>query len=126
MSGAFLRLLGAPIARGMTAEVYAWDETRILKLFRPGWSADRVEHEAHIARVVHARGLPVPAVGDFVEIDGRHGLLYERVDGPSMMDSISRRSPAVSTRRTCDGTSSCGPRIGSSAERGSPSWPPLA
>jgi Ser/Thr protein kinase RdoA (MazF antagonist) len=75
----------------MTAEVYVWDETRILKLFREGWSAERTRYEAHIARLVHACGLPAPAVGEPVEIDGRHGLLYERVDGPSMMDSISRR-----------------------------------
>ena len=80
-----------PIAQGMTAEVYAWDETRVLKLFREGWPADRVAYEAAIARVVHAGGWPVPAVGDLVEVDGRRGLLYERVEGSSMMDCIARR-----------------------------------
>jgi Ser/Thr protein kinase RdoA (MazF antagonist) len=75
----------------MTAEVYVWHETRVLKLFREGWPADRVAYEAVIARVVHTGGWPVPAVGDLVEVDGRRGLLYERVDGPSMMDCIARR-----------------------------------
>ena len=82
--------LGTPIAEGLTAEVYAWDETRVLKLFRAGWPAHRVEYEAQIARVVHAAGLPVPAVGDIVDVDDRRGLLYERVDGPSMVDGIVR------------------------------------
>jgi len=86
-----LQSLGKPIAQGLTAEVYVWDETRILKLFREGRSPEQVAREAHIARMVHSAGLPVPAVGEIVEVDGRRGLIYERVDGLSMTDSISRR-----------------------------------
>jgi uncharacterized protein (TIGR02172 family) len=88
--------LGHPIAQGLTAEVYAWDKTRVLKLFRDGSSIDQVRYEAHIARVVHSAGLPVPAVGDVVELDGRAGLLYERVDGPSMIDRIGQRPGTLS------------------------------
>jgi hypothetical protein len=51
-----LQSLGKPIAQGLTAEVYVWDEMRILKLFRDGWSPGQVEYEARIARVVHAAG----------------------------------------------------------------------
>ena len=83
--------LGSPLAEGLTAEVYAWDEARIVKLFRAGRSQDQVEYEARIARAVHRAGLPVPAVGDLVGVDGRHGLLYERVDGLSMIDSIGQQ-----------------------------------
>ena len=86
-----LQSLGKPIAQGLTAEVYVWDETRILKLFREGRSPEQVAREAHIARMVHAAGLPVPAVGEVVEIDGRRGLIYERVDGLSMIDNMGRR-----------------------------------
>ena len=85
------RSLGSPLAEGLTAEVYAWDETRIVKLFRAGRSQDQAEYEARIARAVHRAGLPVPAVGDLVGVDGRHGLLYERVDGLSMIDSIGQQ-----------------------------------
>jgi len=83
-----VRPLGEPAAHGLTSEVYAWDETRILKLFRDGLPSEQVAYEARIARAVHAAGLPVPAVGDIVEVDGRRGLLYERVDGLTMMDVI--------------------------------------
>jgi uncharacterized protein (TIGR02172 family) len=83
--------LGKPIAQGLTAEVFVWDETRIVKLFRDGRSPDQVEYEARIARLVHAAGLPVPAVGDIVEVNGRRGLLYEGVDGPSMIDRMRRK-----------------------------------
>jgi Phosphotransferase enzyme family len=86
-----LQSLGKPIAQGLTAEVYVWDETRILKLFRDERSPDQVAYEARIARAVHAAGLPVPAVGDIVEVNGRRGLLYERVDGLSMLDSMGQK-----------------------------------
>jgi Ser/Thr protein kinase RdoA (MazF antagonist) len=86
-----LQSLGKPIAQGLTAQVYVWDERRILKLFRHGRSPDQVAYEARIARAVHAAGLPVPAVGDIVEVNGRRGLLYERVDGLSMIDSMGQQ-----------------------------------
>jgi Ser/Thr protein kinase RdoA (MazF antagonist) len=80
--------LGKPVALGRTAEMYAWKEGQILKLFRDWWPAARVEYEAHIARMVSAAGLPVPAVGEVVEIDGRLGLTFERVDGPSLLETF--------------------------------------
>jgi len=83
--------LGKPIGRGLTAEVYAWDETHVLKLFRDGSPPEQVLYEARIARAVQAAGLPVPAVGDMVEVNGRRGLLYERVEGPSMADGIFQK-----------------------------------
>ena len=36
--------------------------------------------------MVHTSGLSVPAVGEVVEINGRLGLIYERVVGPSMWE----------------------------------------
>ena len=80
--------LGRPIALGRTAEIYAWNAEQVLKLFRDGWPAASVEYEARIARTIQAAGLPVPAVGEVIEISGRHGLIYERVVGRSMLDSF--------------------------------------
>ena len=76
--------LGDPIALGRTAEVYAWEEGQVLKLFHDWVPIDQVEYEAHITRAVHAAGLPVPAVGEIIETGGRLGLVYERVDGAPM------------------------------------------
>ncbi len=83
--------LDAPIAVGFTAEIYAWREGWVLKLFKPGGSSNAVEYEARLTRVVHATGLPVPAAGNIVEMDGRFGLELERVDGPSMLDVLSQK-----------------------------------
>ena len=79
---------GAPIALGFTAEVYAWKDGQVLKLFNQGISRDTVESEARLARIVHTTGLPVPAVGGIVEIESRFGLEYERVDGITMLQAF--------------------------------------
>jgi uncharacterized protein (TIGR02172 family) len=83
--------LEAPIARGFTAEIYAWHDGQVLKLFNEGISLDTVEHEAKVTRHIHATGLPVPAVGETLEIEGRFGLELERVDGVSMLDALIQR-----------------------------------
>ena len=45
--------LGDPIALGRTAEVYAWEEGQVLKLFHDWVPTDQVEYEAHIAPAEH-------------------------------------------------------------------------
>ena len=83
--------LDAPIARGRTADVYGWDEGHILKLFHNWFPLEDVEYELKIARAVHASGVKSPAVGDMIQVEGRNGLIYERVAGESMLAMFQRR-----------------------------------
>src|SRR4030042_5391802 len=83
--------LSAPIALGFTAEIYAWHAGQVLKLFNSGISRDTVQYEAHLAQIVHATGLPSPAVGEIIEIDGRFGLELERLEGISMLQALTRQ-----------------------------------
>ena len=85
------RELGQPIALGRTAEIYAWDEGWVLKLFYAWFSLEDIQFEQRMARLVHAAGLPVPSVGEILQADGRNGLLYERVDGESMGEILEKR-----------------------------------
>jgi uncharacterized protein (TIGR02172 family) len=82
---------GKLIGQGRTAEIYAWDDSQALKLYYAGWSASWVEQEAQVSRAVDATGLPVPATGSVLEVDGRFGILFERVSGPSMLQQFSAR-----------------------------------
>jgi aminoglycoside phosphotransferase (APT) family kinase protein len=80
-----------PIAQGRTAEIYPWDDGHVLKLFRDWCPPDWVEYEARIAGAVHAAGVPSPAPGEMIEMDGRRGLIYERLDGISMLQDLNAR-----------------------------------
>ena len=80
-----------PIAQGRTAEIFSWDNDHVLKLYF-GWCPPNwVEYEARIAHAVHSAGIPTPAAGEIVEIKGRHGLIYERVEGISMLQEMNSR-----------------------------------
>src|SRR5258708_23549579 len=82
----------ALVGQGRTAEVYVWGDNQILKLFRSGWSLAAVEQEKRISQIVHELGLLVPATGGMIEVDGRHGILCERIDGPSMLRELGAKA----------------------------------
>ncbi len=83
--------LPPPFAVGRTAEIYAWKDGTILKLYRDWCPANWADHEAHIAEVVARAGLPAPRAFEIVEVNGRRGLVYERVDGQSMLQAMQRQ-----------------------------------
>jgi uncharacterized protein (TIGR02172 family) len=78
--------LGRRIAEGRQAEVYLWGDTQVIKLFRDQRPRSWIEYEASTARAIQATGLSVPAVGDIVEVGGRLGLIYDRVEGRPMVE----------------------------------------
>lgn len=91
MHGMEEKSLDNPFARGRTADVYDWDDRHILKLFHNWFESENIEYERRIAQAVHASGVKSPAVGDVVQVQGRTGLIYERVPGESMLDLFQRQ-----------------------------------
>lgn len=85
------------IGTGRTAEVYAYGEDRALKLFLPGYEA-ALESEYAVAAHVAKRNVGAPFVYDQVEIDGRKGIVYERIQGETMLSLLERNPMAI--RRT--------------------------
>lgn len=83
--------LGQPIAYGRTAEIYAWRDGQVLKLFYDWFGLENIETEACNTRAAHEAGLPVPAVGDIVRVNSRFGLEYERVYGISLFKVVQNQ-----------------------------------
>lgn len=80
---------GARIGQGRTAEVYAWGDDQILKLYQSHMPGHLVEQEFRVTLAAQAAGLPVPAVDRLVEVDGRCGIVFERLEGPSMLKDLT-------------------------------------
>jgi len=85
------RTPGPLLALGRTAEVYAWQEDQVLKLFYAWSSPDSAQHEIEIGRAIAAMALPTPKLVSALEIEGRQGILYERVEGPSMLKQTNAK-----------------------------------
>jgi len=81
--------LPKPIAEGRTAEIHEWADGHILKLYRDWCPPHWVEEEARVARAIMAAGIPSPAVGEIIEVNGRRGLVYERITGLSMLRDLN-------------------------------------
>ena len=80
-----------PLARGRTADVYAWHDGQVIKLFYD-WVPDSwIERETDIARALPASSLPVPKFIEAVSTNGRRGIVFQRIHGPSMVDLLTTR-----------------------------------
>lgn len=100
--------LGPVVAVGRTADVHAWRSGWVLKLFHDRYDRAEVERVARVSRAVEPTGLPVPAVGDVVVVDGRLGLEFESAAGPTWLEQLwarpwrlvglARRSAALHAR----------------------------
>jgi aminoglycoside phosphotransferase (APT) family kinase protein len=75
---------GRKLAEGAAAEVFAWGDAHILKLFKPVLDNRSQQHEIRMTRLAHAAGAPAPEVVDVVTIDGRTGMVLPRYDGPTL------------------------------------------
>ena len=76
------------LAEGRTAEVFAWGDGRVLKLDRPEWNGLST-FEASVLAIVADAGLPVARPHETVTVEGRTGVVLDRVDGPILADVIA-------------------------------------
>jgi aminoglycoside phosphotransferase (APT) family kinase protein len=79
------------IGEGREAEIFAWDDDTVLRLLRPGFDPARVQGEAAAMRAAAAGGVDVPTMRGTITVDGRAGLLMDRVDGPDLITLMGRR-----------------------------------
>ena len=77
------------IGQGRTADVFRYGESKVIKVFHHEF--DWLAYEEY-AKVKHidSIGVPVPQVYDFVDNDGKKGIVYEYVQGISMLNLMQR------------------------------------
>jgi aminoglycoside phosphotransferase (APT) family kinase protein len=83
--------LGPQIAHGLTSEVFALDSERVVKLYLPWMRREKAEWEFTVVSALHSAGAPVPKAFEIVEINGRLGLVLERLNGISMLRHTTAR-----------------------------------
>lgn len=86
------------IGQGRTAEVFEWDETKIVKLFYKGKGAWDAEKEWANLRLVNELEVPSPKVFETVTIDGRFGIIEEKLIGKNGLEVL----PSLINPRTAE------------------------
>jgi aminoglycoside phosphotransferase (APT) family kinase protein len=79
------------IGEGRESEIYAWDTGMVLRLMRDPAAGERLAREAAALRSAGESGAPVPTVRGLVQIDGRPGLVMERIDGFDLIAAVAKR-----------------------------------
>jgi len=76
------------LGQGREAEVFAWTDGYVLKLFWPEFSLADAELEAHLTQQAWLLGAPAPRVEDLLEFEGRWGLVLEWIRGVPLTEYI--------------------------------------
>lgn len=82
--------LGDKIGEGVFSDIHAYGPGQVVKLLKARFPAGYGRHEARMTRAVFAAGGPAPEVLDEVMLEGRHGMVLPRLDGPTLL-SQSRK-----------------------------------
>src|ERR1700733_13561480 len=90
--------LGEKIGEGAWSDVHAWAPGQVVKLFKVGFPRRHSWWEARMTRAAYAAGAPAPEVFDLVTVEGRFGVVLQRLDGPTLAQLA--RSGAMTSEQT--------------------------
>jgi aminoglycoside phosphotransferase (APT) family kinase protein len=79
------------IAEGREAEMFAWEDGTILRLLRSPDGAWQNELQKTALEVARSSGVRVPAVLGTATVEGRPGLIMERIEGVDYLTLIGRQ-----------------------------------
>jgi aminoglycoside phosphotransferase (APT) family kinase protein len=79
------------IAEGREAEIFAWHDGTVLRLLRNPDGLRQLEWEAAAMRAAAGAGVRVPAVREVTTVDGRPGLVMERIEGVDMLLLVGKQ-----------------------------------
>lgn len=83
------------LGHGRTADVYLWKEDSVLKLFVDGFPSRLIEQEVDGTRAANVAGVPSPHLMHVITVDGRQGLVLERLTGYTMLAVLGREPMRV-------------------------------
>ncbi|MBP3961916.1 aminoglycoside phosphotransferase family protein [Paenibacillus lignilyticus] len=83
---------GKLIGRGHTADVYEWGEHEVIKIFH---HAHEAPNEAKNAEIISRLAIRTPRFGGLIEHEGRTGIVYERINAPSMLSRIEPNRESI-------------------------------
>lgn len=78
------------IAEGREAEIFEYGDGRVLRLYRSGRPLEHAQVQAAILQAAADAGVRVPAVHGVETVDGRAGIVLERISGDDLFEIVAR------------------------------------
>jgi len=82
---------GKLLAQGNTAEIYAYSEGKIIKLFRKNMPYVLCENEYYITSNVYQSLKICPQVYEQIDIESRNGIVYENIVGKTLLSLMLKK-----------------------------------
>lgn len=76
------------VGEGRVAEVFAWEPGLVIKLYRDPADTESAVEEAAATTAAVAAGVPAPRCGGTAVVEGRIGVILERLSGPVLGDLV--------------------------------------
>lgn len=84
-------LLHEMLSQGNTAEIYMYEQNKILKLFREKMPYQAISYEYRIANVIQEKLNNVPKVYNLLTYENRYGIVYEQIKGTDMLTILTKK-----------------------------------
>jgi len=83
---------GKQIGQGRTAKIYALaNDELVLKLYHDHIPNQFINQEFEIGKAVYEAGISSPKVYEIVEDNGRKGIIYQHIQGESMLQQLIKK-----------------------------------
>ncbi|MEB4782778.1 aminoglycoside phosphotransferase family protein [Paenibacillus polymyxa] len=90
-------MIGELLGIGNTASVYEWGKTEVIKIFHDqSRSMHEAKKEAKNAKIINNLNLRAPNHSGLLEYEGTSCLIYEKIDGPTMLKQIEPTKVSIS------------------------------
>ena len=73
------------IATGNTAEVFEYEEDKVLKLFKAGYPLEQIQREFNNTVIMNRTCVHTPKPFEIVEHEGRHGIVFQKIIGVDLL-----------------------------------------
>ncbi|TCZ73230.1 aminoglycoside phosphotransferase [Paenibacillus albiflavus] len=93
--------VGRKLGEGACAEVFEWEDgSKIVKLAKPNTSSAALQREWKHCRSAWECGLPVPEPFGLVSVEGRPGVVFERIYGESILNRFINKTIGPNKRES--------------------------
>lgn len=93
--------IGHLVGRGRTADIYEWEDEKVVKLFKSGFSMSSIEWEfdinSKIYESIKGNGIRIPKPFEIIKLEDRMGIVFEMIQGRTMLEEISKKPWKVKT-----------------------------
>lgn len=79
------------IGQGRTADIFEYQEDKIIKLYKKDFPKNAINQEFLISNFTYSLGIPTPQPFELKDLNGRHGIIFQRISGLSLLKMMSMK-----------------------------------